>query len=390
MNWYKKIWSPKSLVVVFLHFEEEQVALSVLKVGKNSKTLNLEDAQHFENVSEIVSHFGKSVPYHLHVSGTGVLSRKVTTSPNFKEELIINSNIDEFNFTTYDDGISIVASFFRSALIQSFIEELKTLKIHVIAVSSGETPLFTLLKENEQLSFESTLSKKNGNIDGFVRNEKATQRALYNHNYYSKPQLLAIVLYSQLKAPDEKYANSEDLFYTKAKENYAQFQQFKFYGVSVLSGLLLALIVNYFYQNKLNTSISELEYELTISNNNLSLLERLEQEKSRKLLLVQNAGVNSTKFISFYLDEIGRTTPSQIYLTDLELYPIVGKLKNKHRVEVDNNSILVSGVTFDNEILDDWIEKLDEFEWVKSIELLNYLKNEEGRAGFNLLITLIE
>lgn len=388
MSWYKKIWTPKSFVIVFLHFEGSQPVISALKIGKKVDVSDIDDPQLFENIEELVKFYGKSTPYHLHVLGTGVLSRKISDAPNFKDDLIINGNVEEFNFTTYNDGQSIVASFFRTEIVAPYLQSLKALKVHLIGISSGEAPLFSLLEENEHVSFDYTISKKEGNIDAFVRNETISKRTLYRHNYFSKPQLLAVALYSNYLNPDENYISSDDKIYKAANEEYIQYAQFKFYGISVLSILFVAVFSNYFYQNHLNDSIAQLELELSISNENLSLLERLEQEKSRKLQLVQNAGVNSPRFMSFYLDEIGRTTPKMVNLTDLQLYPITSKLKNKQRVEVDNTSIVVYGVTNDNEVLDNWIEKLDEFEWVKSVELMNYLKNEEGRADFKFTIAL--
>lgn len=388
MSWYKKIWSPKSFVIVFLSFEGNQPVISALKIGKRVDTSNMDDPQIFENIEELVKHFGKSVPYHLHVLGTGVLSRKIPSAPNFKDDLIINGNAEEFNFTTYDDELSVVASFFRTEIIASYLLSLNEQKVHLLGISSGDAPLFTLLEENEHVSFDYTISKKEENIDAFTRNETVVKRALYRHNYFSKQQLLALALYSNYLNADVKYKSSSDDTYKTAKEEFIQYVQFRFYGISVLSLLFVAVVSNYFYQNHLNDSIAQLELELSISNENLSLLERLEQEKLRKLQLVQNAGVNSTRFMSFYLDEIGRTTPKMINLTDLELYPVTSKLKNKQRVEVDNTSIIVYGVTSDNEVLDNWIEKLDEFEWVKSVELMSYLKNEEGRADFKFIIAL--
>lgn len=390
MNWYKKIWAPKSLVIVFLQFEGAKHSISAIKFGKKVDPSNMDSPQTFESVEEVVDHFGKSKPYHLHVSGTGVLSRKVSNTPDYLDNLIVSGNAEEFNFTTYSDDYNIVASFYRKELIESYVDLIKTLKIHLLGISSGDVPFLNLLVEDESINLDYFISKSNGNINVFARNESPTKRTLFRHNYFSKEQLLALAIFSNSLEPDVKYNSSLDAVYIKAKDDYSQYSQFKFYGISVVTVLFIAVVSNYFYQNHLNNSVAQLELDLSISNENLSLLERLEQEKIRKIQLVQNAGVNTSRFMSFYLDEIGRTTPKMISLTDLELYPIISKLKNKQRVEVDQNKIIIYGVTSDNEILDNWIEKLDEFEWVRSVELLNYLKNEEGKADFKFVIALNE
>jgi Tfp pilus assembly protein PilN len=171
-----------------------------------------------------------------------------------------------------------------------------------------------------------------------------------------------------------------------AEENYSQFAQFKVYGASALIGIFLALLGNYFYQNHLNNDIAQLEQDLMMSNDNLALLERLDQEKIRKKQLVSTAGVTSSRFLSYYLDEIGRTVPKDINLQEIKLFPLSSKMKNKQKIEVNQEQILIEGTTTGNEVLDNWIEKMDRFEWVSSIELLNYLKGDNGRAEFKLLI----
>ena len=70
----------------------------------------------------------------------------------------------------------------------------------------------------------------------------------------------------------------------------------------------------------MNDQVAELEMELSISNDNLNLLDRLEQEKSRKQQLILSAGVNSSKFLSFYLDQIGKTVPKSAAKT--QSFPI--------------------------------------------------------------------
>jgi len=383
MEWYKNIWTPRSMVIIFIQFKGKEAQLTALKCKR--KQTQMPDTMHFDTVEDVIKHFGNSVPYHLHVMGTGVLSRKTVSIPTYKEELVISGNFDDFIFTTYNDGTTIAASFFRKELIAAAASEIEEQKLHVLGITSGSVPLFTLIEE-EEITFDFMLSKRGDKIQEFKRAESAVSKITWRDAFFTQKQLLAKALFSSLRSSNEHYANSEEDKNGTAKENYRQFSQFKTFGVAMLSMILLALMVNYFYQNSLNSQIAQLELDLSISNDNLSLLDRLEQEKLRKEQLVFNAGVNTSRFLSFYLDEIGRTVPKNINLHELNVFPLESKLKNKHKIEVDKESIRISGSTADNEVLDDWIEKMDRFEWIKSIELLNYLKNEQERADFKLII----
>ena len=54
----------------------------------------------------------------------------------------------------------------------------------------------------------------------------------------------------------------------------------------------------------------------------------------------------------------------------------------------DQNKIMITGTTIGNEVMDNWIERMDRFEWVKSIELINYLKNSDSKSEFTISILL--
>ncbi|NRA13344.1 MAG: hypothetical protein HRT57_15465 [Crocinitomicaceae bacterium] len=368
------------MAILFLHFTSGEVSYSVLKIGLN-KTNELEQ---FYNLPDLLKGMGNNLAYHIHVSGSGILSRKVEFLPAFKEQLIISGNPNEFIFTTFNDDSDVATSFFRKELIQVHLNLLTENKTHLLGISSGAIPVFNLL-ENEAIELDYKLGTKNGKIDCFERASESKESVFWREDFYSHQEIIskAILENYRSKVPSEVY---EDHSLESAKENYRQFVQFKVYGASSLVVIFMSLFINYFYQNHLNNNIAELEQNLMMSNDNLALLDRLDQEKIRKEQLINGAGVTSSLFLSYYLDEIGKTVPKQIQLHELKLFPLDGKIKNKQKVTVKQEQILIEGTTIGNEVLDNWIEKMDRFEWVRSIELLNYLEGSDHRAEFKILI----
>lgn len=371
MSWIRNIWSPKTLVVIFARVEDGMVLYTAQLAGKKSRDFGL-----FEELEPLVKTVGKSRAYHVHIVGQGVLTRKVESLPNFKEQLVIGGNSNEFYFTSYDDGSEVAASFVRKAVLADIEGIFEEQKWHLLGISCGETPLFSL-DENGSYYGEQRIKLEEGKIILLERN-KVEPRSKYREE-------IAEAIAENYSAPSESFQlhRHED-----ATANFQEFSQFKVLGLSLLTALLVLLVGNYFYQNHLNQSVAQLEMDLNLSNENLSLLDRLEQEKSRKEQLVANAGVTSPKFLSFYLDEIGTTVPETIDLQELQLFPLDGKLKNKQKVSIHSNRIVIEGTTPNNVVLDDWIEYMDRFEWVQSIELLHYGKVSEKQAEFKLEITL--
>lgn len=388
MKWHQKIWLPKRLLVVFPEFQKEKPLFNaVLITKKQLHTREIGQILSFASLDECIQHYGPKIPLYLHLLGSGILTRKVNDAGSYREDLIINGDVNDFFFSTYSDGSEVVASFFRKTLLEDLMTELQNRKIKLIGVSAGYASLFSLL-EDESLTFDMMLEKKNGMITKFERSEKPENRSLWCSEFYELKQLAAFSVMRLLWYPDEKFENSKIDQAESDFENTIQYNKFKTLGLTGVGTIFLALVINYFYTNSLNNTIAQLETDLSASNQNLALLDRLEQEKSRKEQLVLSAGVNSSKFLSYYLDEIGQSVPKEINLSTMEVFPVTGKLKNKQKVEVDQEKITITGSTAGNEILDDWIEKMNRFEWIKSVELTNYLKTENGQAAFNLVITL--
>ncbi len=371
MKFTQNIWKPKRLCIVFVDFNGEEMQLRAMSCGKKCVDLGV-----FPSIEDLVKKVGSGVGYHLHITGTGVLTRKVEALPNFKEQLIISGKSDAFHFTSYSDAQSIAVSFFRKALTEDLESFFGEKKWHLLGVSSGEIPLCALDSDGVYLGSH-RIEIAQEKLKTFERNPTP--------NASIKNETIAQAILKNYQQEVEGYSWSQ---HVAAIDNFKEFTQFKTIGLVLLTTILALLFSNYLYQNHLNNAVAQLELDLSMSNDNLSMLDRLRQEKERKEQLIASAGTASPRFLSYYLDEIARTVPKSIDLQELSLFPLEGKLKNKQKVEIQSNQTLVLGTTPNNMILDDWIELMDRFEWVAAIELLNYSKTSEKEASFKLLITL--
>lgn len=386
MGRFKDIWTPKSYVIVFIDHVKGTNEYGALKVDARTQP-DGDTAKRFESLDEIIRFYGKNKAYHFHVSGGAVLTRSISYHSNYLEDLIVSGNTDDFYFTSFNDETTVVSSFFRKDLIKNERDYLEEKGIMLTGISSGEVPLFALLESDGAIEADHHISLRSGMITDFRRNENRNpEKALWEGTNVNKRQLIAL----SLLADKGTLVSTGYEERTAVQANLVAKRKFQVFGVLVIGSILLSLLGNYFYLNHLNQDIAQLETDLSVSNDNLALLERLEQEKLRKEQLVLSAGISSDKFLSFYLDEIGEEVPESIKLQSLELFPLTGKLKDKQKMEVDQHRIEITGTTKNNEILDDWIERMDRFSWVKGIEVLNYLKNDNGEADFKLKIQLSE
>lgn len=381
MSWLKNIWSPKRIVVIYINLTNGDKEYSAVKV--DSKYQDQIEVQIFDSLDEIMSEYGKNSAYHLHINGNGVLSRKIEHSSTFKNDLVLGGNVEDFIFCPFSDGVSMAVSFCRKELIQEEIVWAKENKIHLLGFSCGETMMLSVLKD-QAISFDYKLAIKNNKIDTFKRSDRPSVKCLYKENYWTKKEFIA---YSISKLYSE--SNQELLILDEnSVENYKQFQQFRTVGLSSLALIFVIIISVFFYQNKLNQDIVDLEYQLSAHTANLSLLDKLKQEKERKQLLISNAGINSPNFLTLYLNDIGKSVPKNISLDKLALFPIEGKVKDKQKIEVKQNEIFISGLTKNNQVVESWIESLNRFSWVRRVELLSYVEASDEPASFELIIEI--
>ncbi len=384
MKLLNQIWLPKKAILVFIHFNGTHFDLK----AKKSSAKNNGELHSFESLESIIKKFGKETPYILHISGTGILTRLVENISNYKEQLIVNGDKEDFYFTSFEFGSKIVTSFFRKSLVEDFLKTMELQKVFLIRISSGIIPAFHLLENEEIFSLEYEIKFLKGEIDTFNKLEKDATSFIGNR-YISYEDACGEGLIQSFTKTNTNFSGgfSQEEQVTFL-EKYTDYAKFRFTGLSIVFTVLFLLIGNYLYLNKLNQDVADLEVELALNTENLSLLDRLEQEKTRKEQLILNSGINSKSFISFYIDVLGKSVPSSISLTEMYFFPIKERLKEKRKVDINQELIEVNGITRSSAVLDDWMEKTNRLEWVQRVELLNYSKINESQATFKLIVSI--
>jgi Tfp pilus assembly protein PilN len=381
MNWKKGIQFAQSGTLLSVEIQSDGFVLHAcsFQVPTKNKTFSF---QKVEDLDTLVKDFGVRKPFYIQVSGNGVLTRLVENAPQYKEQLLVSGNVDDFYFSSYETKGTVGVSFVRKSVIESLISFLESKKAHLLGIHIGP------------ILFASSLSKQSYKGEFNISFEGESLVLLEkNQNTHSKEHFLDRLcsesVLNQLIYPVEGYYQAilPEAF-AESKAKFKEQTTFERLGIGVLTFFLLSLSANYFYVNHLNQIAAEKEVELSSYGQQLSLIDRLNQEKNRKIQLFESSGLQSNEFISFYLDELGKSVPSTITLTILETFPLKEGLKPRKKVEIDRETIAVSGLCNTSKTLDDWMEKMERFSWIKSVELINYLRQEDGTSFFQLKIKL--
>lgn len=370
-------------VQVIAEQQQSQMRYAVISAGKTTPEWTV-----VETAAELVKKAGKSLPYILHFRGFGVLTRIAENVPGYKESLLVNGHVEDFCFSSMEYRGTVGVAFMRVSLLQSFLDELQSLKAFVWAIHTGPVPLLALMdKENGEARLDFSIAVKSGELRTFERNQE-TVKPIPGTFYTEDEAYAAAVLMIAQEQPEAYSDGLPEEARETVRSDYKEFMRFVKLGVGMLSLFFLLLVGNYFYVNFLNNKAAQLEADIAGFGEDLALIDRLEQEKARKTVLVDNSGLQSERFLTFYLDEIGASVPASIQLETLDAFPLKEALKPKRKVELNRETVTVTGFSSSSKVLDDWMEVLEQKKWINGVELMNYVRINDHKATFNLLIRI--
>lgn len=372
--------APKKYNLILIH---HQSGKKLFQYAYMTERTTVQDLTAFESIEELLRKADKSIPFVIHVRGVGILARSVENAPNYKERLLVSGREDEFYFNSYERSGSVLVSFTRKSSLDEFLDPVRAVKGFIWALYIGpsilpfKSPGPKMIQSDYVLSFPSPeqirISKNEQELP-----EKQIQdtylEAIVNH-VFEKNNTSAVF-----------HQGVEEELLRQTKNDYKDYKRFRIIGISILSFFLVALTANYFVVNHLNQVAADYEQEISGYQDNFAVIDRIKQEKQRKLILFQNSGIQSGNLLSFYTDEIGSTVPKDILLTEMSVFPLAQQLKPKHKVETDNSKIVIHGITSNSKVLDDWMEDLEKKEWVQSVEVINYSRTDDKHSVFHIII----
>lgn len=363
-------------ISVYLKGDELRLDALVLKFVKGEIEIQ-EEFNDLNSIEQLTTKIGVQIPYVLNFNGKGVLNRKVENSENKYQSVLLNANASDFYFTEYLQANELYISVVRKTVVKQIVTEFQALKGQVIFVSSGPfliagistyigKPSYTL--HNYILTFEKdklTAFKKGVNVE--------KHRYSIGGQSVSNESLSALANGVQFFNPSTQFTLPNDtLIFDKNYEEAKQKVIFKQFGFFMLGFFLVLLLGNYLYLNYLNKTFQTNAFLLAEYTEDFAKINELEEEKTRKEILLRTSGVLTKKYISFYLVEIAESVPKEIVFNQLTIKPIKKEIKDKHKIEIDNQLILVNGVSKSSSYLSDWISDLKKIEWINKVEIVDY------------------
>jgi hypothetical protein len=371
--------------------KEDHVVYNLLTVKKKANKISIVSKQSFESFEMLGKTADKKTPLLIVMEGKGVLNKEI----DYENEADVSwqKNIDH-NAIYYTDlkGLkSNFISFCRKNIVEETISKFQKNGFEVIDVYIGSflaALLNTALKKDILLSTDLRLEFQNDKLLRFSKQNEAAKIEDYKVGEETVSNtflpLYGAIIHFFIKPKEvSKTINptlsSEELVYKKA---------FGFLGIAMLVGFLTTLLISYFMIQYYGTKNSELNLQTVYSNQSYQFILDLEAQKEKKLNILKESGVLSSKFLSYYGYEIIKSIPTDISLNEVNIIPLKEEYKENKKAFFDSKIIILKGETFDESSFNNWLEGLKKMDWLQRFEIISLKKDKKNKSVFEIKITL--
>jgi hypothetical protein len=377
-----------------LHNNQEVCRLTHLK--KSKKNLKLESVKELNGIKEIQNVLPKNQHISVVFNNSQVLTKELTIP--FKKEdiqasiLKVFPNIDlkEFYYEILEGSDTNLISIIRRDFVEEIISKYEKNGLIVINFSLGLSCLSYVAKLIESDNIVTTthnIQIKDGKVFKInpVSNIKTIDykiNGLRIANKYLLP--FSICLDTILQIVDS--GNNTYSYKNKLLNAFLSDRYFNIGIKTALGFVFVVLLVNFFVFNNYFNENRELQSLVDVNVSSKESVLQLQEEIKTKQILTENLSRNENSSSSFYINQIVALLPNSINLINLQYQPLLKKLKKDKPIHLDSNYIKISGITKNSSEFSNWVELIQEQNWVESLEVTRY--SDQSKTGSEFTIEL--
>jgi Tfp pilus assembly protein PilN len=150
-------------------------------------------------------------------------------------------------------------------------------------------------------------------------------------------------------------------------------RKFKKNGVLLLSAIFALLMINFLLFSYYNSSNLELAGKVGQLSNRSSDRQKLTDDLNEKEQQVKQLGWNHGQNYSFICDQIGKSVPAAISLSELNVNGLKDKYESTEKPTLpETGTVKITGSSANVYVINDWIYALKQQHWVKNVQLEKY------------------
>lgn len=348
--------------------------IEAILLHKKKSVLEISDEFNESSVESLAQKLPKKQHAFLVVNNNEVLSKHIQNSVKDSNQLLYNAfpsiSKNDFYFEIHTTQNNHLVSICRKSYIDQLIETYREYGVQIVDFSLGNslTAMVNNFIENDSyytsnasitkaqetqgtIEFTDYIPKQSYDINGL---------AIENRKLLSFAGALSYILKSD---------TTESNFETESKNLLQTFKEQRFFSQFFMFGLgfiLLLLLVNFFVFNSYFEEVEIMKETSQVNVMQKDKLLNLKAATDEKQKTVDDILKNATSRSSYYIDKIALSLPKTIQLRSLNYQPITKRIKKGKPVLLQENTILISGISMDSDLFSNWIAVLEDFNWVTS------------------------
>ena len=360
-----------------------EMSYDAVLVEKKKGILEITDRKRQMSEESLKAFIPKGYPVVFTIEGWGVLVKEA----NFDEEGRIAGslmpNIEDFEtYPLQKDGKGYV-SIIRKELLEGIKEKIGKFRFDILSLSAGSLNVSYIIpaldiEGGELLAGNRLFSIKENAIAG-IRNVTADETTGYKmgNDIISSCYLAAFASVVKFFSGFYDSGNSNQ----ELLEEFAYKKLTVFSAWGVLSGLLLALLINFLVFDSLSKQYDEISIEYRMSESVLEQLKTAEAELKKVEELVEKGGLDGYTRFAWCADRIVELMPEAITLTNLGIQPVEGKIQRNREIGFRQNTIVITGETSESLLINRWIDLLKNEEWISEVQVQSYSGVNDNRSA---------
>ncbi len=375
------------------HDENKQLAVLVLKKEKNE--FRIETQKKFSSIQEVAETLNKNQHLYLIINNNQVLSKSVKKELDEDKALqngFATIKISDFYYEIVQLEDSTHISICRKEHVQKLIADYNLHHLNIIGFTLGNSAVIHLLPFLETTSISTSnasLAIANNLISSIDLIDKVDEHPyLINgieiFNNFILP-LAAIISYYSNGLKTAGNFNSYNAIISK------DFSQKRFFSLGLktsLAVLFISLLMNFLLFDYYNGHNETLTQNSQINQSYKEQLLLLNNELNNKKKLVDDIANSITSKTSLYFDQIGMSVPTTISLNSIGYQPILKNIEDGKKIVLSEQTLFIKGSSSNGENFSNWVKSLEKFDWIKSVDIVDYGTGKKLNTMFELRIAI--
>lgn len=377
--------------LIGIYTYNNEVSFNLIELTFLNNDLKIKERYQADSFEGLKHYLSKSHPIILHIDGVNVISKALDFEVGYRNNLIFKADAEAFHFCEYKQDNKIYVSVIRKDIVAEYLKEVNDLSKYVINISVGPFIVSNLLRVKKDLSklhtpFH-TIQYSSGKIDAVEEKHHSGIEHDINGELFSEKELPLFASFLAHNFPIEGYTFENDFLKSNIEEQRFK-KRFKIAGVASLTIIMLALFIGHFLLKSSASALAEKETVYIMSQETIETLETMRLEKTLKEKIVVSSGINNSNFITKYIADIGNSSPDEIILNSISIFPLQKKIREDEKIKYENNVIIITGETSKDVYFNNWVKQIRNFKWLKDFKTEDYQQESNAVNTFKIKISI--